>query len=150
MIHKKGNMLARIIPGDVYLVTTNSYIRNDGALVMGRGAAKQLALMYPILPLMLGRNILKSCGHLGEYNIDTLTNGSGITLGAFQVKFNFSDEADLDLIKRSCDELHRMACEDERVFHVNFPGIGNGRLKYNDVLPIVETLPDNVNVWTFA
>lgn len=149
MQHKFGNMLAGIVPGDVYLVTTNSFVRRDGALVMGRGAAKQLALLYPILPFQLGRRIQASCGHLGEYNIGVLTNGSGVSLGAFQVKFNFADEADLELIQRSADELHRIACEDGRVFHVNFPGIGNGRLSIDDVMPIVETLPDNVNVWRF-
>ena len=146
MIHKQGDMLAAIIPGDIYLVTTNSYIRKDGALVMGRGAAKQLAVMYPRLPYLLGDRI----EHLGEYNVGVLTDKStGLSLGAFQVKFNFADAADLDLIQRSADELHRLAVEDGRVFHVNFPGIGNGRLAYDDVLPIMEALPDNVCVWTF-
>lgn len=146
MIPKTGDMLASMIPGDIYLVTTNSYIRKDGALVMGRGAAKQLAGMYPRLPYLLGDRI----EHLGEYNIGVLTDKhSGLSLGAFQVKFNFADAADLDLITRSRDELHRLAVEDGRVFHVNFPGIGNGRLKYDDVFPIMQSLPDNVCVWTF-
>ena len=148
MIRKYGNMLANLVSGDIYLVTTNSYIRKDGALVMGRGAAKQLATMFPRLPYLLGNRIT----HLGEYNVGVLTqiNEPKLSLGAFQVKFNFADAADLDLITRSRDELHQLACEDGRVFHVNFPGIGNGRLAFDDVLPIMETLPDNVCVWTFC
>jgi len=146
MIYKYGDMLAGIIPGDIYLVTTNSYIRKDGALVMGRGAAKQLSVMYPRLPYLLGDRI----EHLGEYNVGVLTDtGSGLSLGAFQVKFNFSDEADLDLIQRSVDELHRVATEDGRVFHVNFPGIGNGRRAIEDIEPMLASLPDNVCVWRF-
>jgi len=148
MIHKTGDMLANLVSGDIYLVTTNSYIRKDGALVMGRGAAKQLATMFPRIPYLLGDRI----DHLGEYNVGVLTqtNEPFLSLGAFQVKFHFGDAADLELITRSRDELHKLACEDGRVFHVNFPGIGNGRLKYDDVLPIMEDLPDNVCVWTFA
>ncbi len=147
MIYKYGNMLATLTPGDIYLVTTNSYIRRDGALVMGRGAAKQLATMFPRLPYELGDRI----EHLGEYNIGVLTqtNGQRLSLGAFQVKFNFADEADLPLIRRSAAQLTRLAVEDGRVFHVNFPGIGNGRLSIDDVEPALSTLPDNVCVWRF-
>ena len=146
MINKYGDMLANIITGDIYLVTTNSYIRNDGALVMGRGAAKQLATLYPKIPYELGRRIQ----HLGEYNIGVITDKvSGLSLGAFQVKYHFGDAADLDLIKRSADELHKVACEDGRVFHVNFPGIGNGRVSFDSVYPLIERLPDNVCVWQF-
>ena len=148
MILKQGDMLANLVQGDIYLVTTNSYIRKDGALVMGRGAAKQLATMFPNLPFELGKRI----EHLGEYNVGVLTqtNDSKLSLGAFQVKYNFADAADLDLIGRSVDELHRLAVEDGRVFHVNFPGIGNGRLTYDSVLPLLASLPDNVCVWTFT
>jgi len=147
VILKQGDMLANLVQGDIYLVTTNSYIRKDGALVMGRGAAKQLATMFPNLPFELGKRI----EHLGEYNVGVLTqtNDSKLSLGAFQVKYNFADAADLDLIGRSVDELHRLAVEDGRVFHVNFPGIGNGRLTYDSVLPLLASLPDNVCVWTF-
>jgi hypothetical protein len=75
------------------LVTTNSYVRRDGALVMGRGAARTAALHWPRLPYELGKRI----EHLGEYNIGLLsqTNGKRLSLGAFQVKFNFADAADL-------------------------------------------------------
>lgn len=147
MIRKTGDMLATLTSGDIYLVTTNSYIRKDGALVMGRGAARQLASRFPTLPYELGKRIT----HLGEYNIGviTQTNDKQLSLGAFQVKYNFADAADLDLIQRSADQLHDLAVRDGRIFHVNFPGIGNGRLKYDDVLPIMQDLPDNVCVWTF-
>lgn len=149
MIYKYGDMLGHIVPGDVYLVTTNSYIRKDGALVMGRGAAKQLAMKNPIMPRIFGRICNERCGHLGEYRILTHTNGSGVCLGAFQVKYHFKDMADIELIKRSVDELIEVACTDGRIFHLNYPGIGNGRLDAFDVEPIISRLPDNVNVWRF-
>ena len=30
---------------------------------------------------------------------------------------------------------------------LNFPGIGNGKLLMEDVLPVIDCLGDNVNVW---
>lgn len=150
MIYKFGNMLETIRPGDIYLVTTNSYIRKDGALVMGRGAAKQLADKYPGLPYKLGDAIQRSCGHLGEYNTGVLTDkATNVSLGAFQVKYHFADEADLELIQRSVIELTQVAVQDGRIFHVNFPGIGNGRQALEHVEPLLGMLPDNVNVWRF-
>ena len=147
MILTKGDMLRSLSPEDVYLVTTNSYIRRDGALVMGRGAAKQLATRFPKLPYEFGKRIK----HLDEYNIGVLTDlNTKLNLGAFQVKYHFKDAADLALIERSVDELVSVAHErSERKFNVNFPGIGNGKLDYDQVLPLLERLPDNVYVWTF-
>ena len=152
MILTKGDMLRTLSLEETYLVTTNSYIRRDGALVMGRGAAKQLATRFPIrvfqkLPYEFGKRI----NHLGEYNIIVLTDpDTGLRLGAFQVKYHFKDAADLALIERSVDELASIAHErSERKFNVNFPGIGNGKLDYDQVLPLLERLPDNVYVWTF-
>lgn len=150
MQHKYGDMLADIRPGDIYLVTTNSFIRKDGAVVMGRGAAKQLAEMYPNIPYLFGKSIAADCGHLGEYNVGVLTDkGSNTSLGAFQVKFHFKDEADLELIQRSVNRLHTLACEDGRIFHLNYPGIGNGRRRISEVSYMLAELPDNVNVWRF-
>lgn len=147
MIFKFGNMFENMTPGDICLVTTNSYIRKDGALVMGRGAAKQAASMYPNLPFALGQHI----DHLGEYNVGIITDKqTGRHMGAFQVKYNFIDEADLKLIERSARCLHHLAVEDGRVFHVNYPGIGNGRVSIDDVEPLIKDLPDNVCVWRFS
>lgn len=145
-----GDMLECIVPGPVYLVTTNSFIKRDGCLVMGRGAAKQLALQKPILPKILGRLIANDCGHLGEYNVGIYTGGSQVSCGAFQVKYHWGDAADIELIKRSTDCLIELANSKPDVeFHLNYPGIGNGRLDIDLVEPIIDRLPDNVNVWRF-
>jgi len=32
---------------------------------------------------------------------------------------------------------------------LNFPGIGNGRLSPDQVLPLIKQLPDNVHVWRY-
>ena len=149
MQKKFGNMIDAIEPGNgVWLCTTNSYIRKDGALVMGRGCAKAMAEAFPGLPMMLGARI----EHLSEYNIGILEDEtSNIALGAFQVKYHFKQDADLGLIERSCSALWALAdLKPEREFHLNYPGIGNGRLKASDIEPLIQLLPDNVNVWQFA
>jgi hypothetical protein len=152
MIRNTGDMFSTV--GNygylhALLVTTNSYIRRDGALVMGRGAARTAALRWPGLPYELGKRI----EHLSEYNIGLLsqTNEPRFSIGAFQVKFNFADAADLDLIARSANELAKLATErhDWR-FDMNYPGIGNGRLSLAAVDPLLESLPDNVHIWTFT
>jgi hypothetical protein len=136
----QGDMWEEVGKADLILVTTNAAIRKDGALVMGRGAAAQAKEMFPQLPFELGRRLKQSGLIEKEYGI-TVTGIStqGTLLGAFQVKYHWRDEADLNLIRFSCRELARYAgpCPRERIV-VNYPGIGNGRLTRDDVEPILK------------
>lgn len=130
---------------DVLLVTTNAMVRKDGALVMGRGAALEATKLWPNLPYHLGRVIIVR----PEYGL--VVPGpivSGPRIGAFQVKHHWREEASPELILYSTLKLKAVATTfpDAR-FAVNFPGIGNGRLGREVVLPIIEKLPDNVDVW---
>lgn len=155
MIRETGDMFNMYGKTDNFLVTTNSYIRTDDALLMRRGAAFELAKRNPSIPYAFGRHIKQSCGDLSDYHCIILPqwdeNHKVVGVGAFQVKRHYSDLADLELIKRSTEHLTYLAVHvspHER-FDINYPGIGNGGLKHNDVQPIIETLPDNVHVWTF-
>lgn len=66
-------------------------------------------------------------------------------IGSFQVKTHYSNHAEDKIIRRSADILNRVALAKPHIqFHMNFPGIGYGNLKYKKVLKIVEILPDNV------
>ena len=138
-----GNMWSIFDLKEYFLVTTNSYIRKDGALVMGRGIAKQLADKIPSIPWDFADKIK----HLGNYGI-VVTAGR---IGAFQVKKHFANDAEFPLITSSTYDLHRWAESlPKRRFDLNFPGIGNGHLDYNEVLPLLQGLPDNVHIWTFT
>lgn len=137
----KGNMLD-IAPSNDHkiLVTTNSYIKKDGSLVMGRGAAKQLRDDVPGIDKQLGCRV----NHMTYYGIILLANG----YGAFQVKNHFKAEAELALIWESTRRLSTLCWYmPDTTFHINFPGIGNGKLERSKVLPYVDKLPDNVVVW---
>jgi hypothetical protein len=130
---------------DYILVTANSYINRYGELVMGRGAALELATKHPELPLEFGDLIRLGVGHLGEYNLlfeDTHT------YGIFQVKYHFRDNADIKLIERSTVKLTTVAqILNNQTFSVNLPGVGWGHLEVKDVIPLIDRLPNNVTVY---
>jgi len=145
MNHEQGDMWSVFDETDFFLVTTNSYIRQDGALVMGRGIAKQLANRFPHMPY----NFANQTTHLGTYGL-IIHLRDDTHLGAFQVKHHYSDAATLSLIQYSTNHLYNLANRlPSKRFDMNFPGIGNGRLPYDEVLPIIETLPNNVHIWTY-
>ena len=77
-------------------ITTNGFIKKDGRAVMGRGIAKQANEKYPGLDKLLGTKIRE----LGN-RVNLLT----ASLVSFPVKHNWWEEADIELIKRSCTEL---------------------------------------------
>ena len=129
----------------VYIFTGNAYVRKDGALVMGRGAAKQVRDMYPSVQYELGA-LIQSV-HTSPYGV-VFANSAGFPIGVFQVKEHFKQQADLTLIDYSCKMLTTIATQNNTlIYHMNYPGVGNGGLAEQYVQPLLETLPDNVVVY---
>ena len=129
---------------NVYLFTGNAIIKNNGAIVMGRGAAKQVRDSY--------KDIDKSFGAAIEHKPDSLlawvSFPNDMHLGWFKVKDHWRENAKIDIIKASTAVLTRIALKrPEIIFHMNYPGIGNGRLGLDQVAPILNTLPDNVRIY---
>lgn len=134
---------------DVYLFTGNSYVSSRGRLVMGRGAAravrdrwlhidKRLAQVVQQSP---DRNVLFT--HIGN---DPAIDKQFI--GWFKVKHYFRDAAEIAIINKSTKELTRIAKQNSHLrFHINYPGVGAGRLSVNEVDSIIQQLPDNVIVY---
>ncbi|MEW5985051.1 MAG: hypothetical protein AB1791_00290 [Chloroflexota bacterium] len=149
-VFQVGDMWSAYPMADLFLVTTNSTVRQDGALVMGRGIARQARDRFLGLDKALGQQILKTSGRLGEYSLLISPRWPEARLGAFQVKTLCSQPADLEMIQRSVLALQRW-CREHPEAHVclNFPGIGNGRLAREKVLPIVYQLPDKVTIWEY-
>ena len=117
---------------------------------MGRGIARQARDRFPGLDLALGRDIATVCGHLGHYHLLLSPRWPAAKLGAFQVKTHYARPASPALIRQSAIALLSW-CEEHpgAVVHLNYPGIGNGRLRRGDVLPIVARLPDQVAIWEY-
>lgn len=145
---RQGDMLKHLDECDYAFITTNAMVKKDGSLVMGRGIAQQIRDMYPGLDKAFGKRILDCNMHQKAYHVigqDMLPN-----VFAFQVKYSWWEEADLDLIKASTEMLGHTACKHmDQTFFLNYPGVGNGKLEIKDVAPIVEQLPDNVTIWSF-
>lgn len=151
MILKTGNMFNS--GADVIVVTGNSTVKRDGCLVMGRGAAWKASQLYPDCPRVFGMLIraYEKKDPLSPYCLLVHPNMSRPILALFQVKKFWGDGAELSIISESAGTLFLMAktmWKNKRIA-MNFPGIGWGRLKREDVLPIIQGLPDNVEVWEY-
>jgi hypothetical protein len=58
------------------------------------------------------------------------------------------EPADLGLISAAAQALaHGAAARPQRTFQVNAPGVGNGRLSWAAVEPLLQCLPSNVQVF---
>lgn len=157
MILHKGNMWDCFGKVDLFLVTTNPIVNAKGELVMGRGIALEAKKKFPILPKKFADRYKEACHIQGYddpmYPVNTGQGGlfMGQPVGWFMVKHHWAENARLDIIEHSVRELGGLAeSSPHRTYAVNFPGIGNGKLKREDVLPLLEVLPDNVHVWEYG
>ena len=143
---KTGDIWTSLENTDWLVITTNSYIKKDGTLVMGAGIAKQANDKYPIIKKIFGDDITRSCGHLGKYYILYWKK-----IVALQTKVHFKDKSDIELIKESINRLQLFINKNPSRSIVNmvFPGIGYGGLNQKDVYEYcLKNLPDNYIVWT--
>lgn len=149
MILERGNMWDVFGKTDLFLITTNPVVRKDGYAVMGAGIAKQAATKYPEIPKSFGQLLENSDDSRDKCGWICTLNGQAI--GYFMVKDHWANTARVDIIAESIDDLkswltsHKYSRVD-----LNFPGIGNGKLKREDVLPLLEQLPDSVHIWEYG
>lgn len=125
--------------GRYICITTNGSINKLGRAVMGRGVAREAAIRFPELPNQLGRTIQNYGNHTNvfpEYRVICLP-----------VKHQWHQTADMDLIKRSCQEmvqgLRMWGFKAEEEFALVRPGCGNGNLNWSDVKPMLEKILDD-------
>lgn len=149
MILEKGNMWDAFGSGGLFLLTTNPIVRKDGAVVMGRGIAKEAATRFPTLPYDFGKRLFLKRPGGRPWTVGEIGYYDGWCIGFFMVKDHWREPAKLEIIQESVNDLKASARGYTHV-NLNFPGIGNGKLKREDVLPIIEQLPDNVHVWEYG
>jgi len=132
-------------------VSTNHSISKSGALVMGRGAALQAKQRIPGIDLECGeaiRSFQQRCDGPYGFLVVRPPTDSKIGFGIFQVKYHWAEAAALELIWYSAEGLAKWAKDhSDCAIRMNFPGIGNGHLSRQEVLPIIQdVLPQNVAV----
>ena len=129
MREDKGNLWT--YPGvAVRVVTTNGVVKNNGALVMGRGCAQQLRDSMPGVDLMLGQHVRKN----GNVPCRIALPGRPFDIWTMPVKHKWDEPADIDLIRLSATKMMRLA----RTYGVGNvviprPGCGNGQLQWSTV-----------------
>lgn len=107
---------------------------------MGRGVALQAKQRWPQLPRILGESIQKSDNHVAYL----LWPDEALLLLSFPTKHHWRDDADLELIARSCGELIILA-DRLNLEHILLPrpGTGNGRLDWTQVRPVIAPILDD-------
>jgi predicted NAD-dependent protein-ADP-ribosyltransferase YbiA (DUF1768 family) len=139
-------------PGMI-VVTTNAIVQANGALVMGSGAALEAVVKIDGIAKECGEAVLKHGSRYGFIEVREPKPDEGSRgkrgFGILQTKFNYKERSDLSLVQYSLGKLaeYAQAHPDVKI-RVNFPGIGSGRLKREQVEPLLAGLPDNVTVCT--
>lgn len=132
MLEEKGELWDMHAANEWIAITTNGTIKKNGELVMGRGCAYEAKLLYPTMPKTLGDMISYS----GNKVYMNLLN----KIFSFPVKDHWWEKGNLKLIEKSAIELAAIMNSFpilKRVY-IPRPGCGNGKLKWEDVKPILE------------
>jgi hypothetical protein len=138
--HMAGEMFDH--PG-IHIVTSNSYISDDGTLVMSMGAGLALKTRYPDLPKIFGTMVKGFCGHLGSYGL-ILYGGNGI----IQTRRDIQGKMEPDLIKYGLKILYCVAGgSPSQIFHLAHPGLSLHDMSMPEIDRILEGLPGNVWIW---
>lgn len=117
-------------------ITTNSVIKANAHLIMGKGIALEASVKYPNLSFELGRLVK----HYGNNPFIMFNYG----LISFPTKHHWKDNSDINLIERSAKIISAFAkIYDIKSISLPRPGCGNGNLKWGDVAPILEKYFDD-------
>jgi hypothetical protein len=142
----KGDMMKLMTTGsyDAICILTNGFVKKDGACVMGRGIALSFKNLIPEIPYILGNGI-KAHGNrvllLGTYS----TAKEPIKIFSFPTKHRWDEDADLEVIKKSCHQMVEQADKRElKNILIGRMGAGNGRLNWEtQVKPVVSGILDS-------
>jgi len=138
MIEITGNVWDHWDIGEVICITTNGLVKKNGEAVMGAGVALEAKNRFPNLPRELGEKI-STYGNIPFY-------WEAYRLITFPVKHHWYNDADIELIKKSCHWLMNwLNSADHDVDFVVLvrPGCGNGKLDWGYVKAQIDPILDN-------
>lgn len=130
---------------EVYAFTANRTLDVHMRLVMGAGAALAVKNAFPQAPKLFGNSML--------INSDRLVTVHDIEpkrpLAAVTVKHHWRHPADPALIRDSFHALHDLATQFGWRVHCNYPGVGRGGLKFEEVEDILRplNLTENIHLY---
>lgn len=148
MILEKGDMWSVFPTTDIFMITTNPIIKNNGEVVMGRGIAKEARDRFPTLAKDFGDALKRLHPEIDDNSLGLIGIYDNKPIWWFMTKDHWFESATLDRIKNSVFHLrYGFMCLEGARIDLNFPGIGNGNLPREKVLPLLVELPDNIHVW---
>lgn len=147
---ERGNMWSVFHKTDCFMITTNPILRKDGAVVMGRGVALEAKTRYPQLPYDFGKILKELHPEIDQQYVGPIGLYDGTPIWFFMVKDHWQNQASLSIIEQSVFYLLFGFQWGNKRIDLNFPGIGNGGLPREQVLPLLINLPDNVHIWEYA
>jgi len=143
MNFKKGNLYTAESEAyyDLIGFTANSELNKNGELIMGAGNAKVVRDRYKDSAKIFGRMIK-------DKEVFHLKGSNKLGIFAFQTKIKWRDKSHITIIQEAAIKLKDFAIKNNNLkIALPFPGISNGGLKREDILPLLENLPDNIDIW---
>lgn len=132
-----------LVGKNIFMFTSNSTLNKRGSLVMGAGCAATVRDTYNGIDELFGQEI----EHLSQFNISFI-KWKGQWLGAFQTKLNWREPSPISLVKNSINKLERVSeARPNWVFHLPCPAVNHGGRSVEQILPLLEKLPDNVIIY---
>lgn len=149
-MHEIKGDLFKVADAEIIGVTTNGIVNKYGKLVMGRGVALQFSDRYPWLPEVLGTHVRRHGNTPWLSYPNELYNHVHPLILSFPTKEHWRDNASINLIEASAFHIIRMLKHIELHDGVTFskiviprPGVGLGRLKWEDVKEVLEKYLDD-------
>ena len=125
------------------VIPTNGIVTKAGKLVMGAGLALEARERFPGLDTVLG-SLVKRHGNVPVIVVGLGLGATSYRIATFPTKHRWSDiYADLDLIERSADHLCQLWEGKEQLIYLPMVGCGYGRLRWEEVRPILEKRLDD-------
>lgn len=146
-----GDVFSAVGVVDWLLIPTNAVVKYSGELVMGAGVAKLARDRYPGLALDLGSQLAqRGYGHYGVLISNIQDHGTYI--GAFQSKLHWQEPSDAALIWSSLEKLADCLRDSPEPLYVAMPipGIGLGGLPREEVMGMLELMPDTLWVYDLS
>lgn len=153
---------------DAICFTSNGIIKKNGELVMGAGVAKAFKNNWPELPQIFGYKVRAGCGcclsngnrvHITYPNSSYTKKLRGPkapdAIISFPTKHHWRDKSDLNLIKKSAEQLVEKTNSREdpykwKKIFLPAPGCSNGGLDFEkEVRPVLEPILDDRFTITF-
>lgn len=136
-----GDMQTVFDQVDHYIVCTSSNLKNkSNELIMLNGLGGELAKKYPNMPLAIGTWIKENHGDCGVYGLRCASK-----VGVFQNKILERHGNNLGTISFSAKMLKALAeANPNKVYALEAPNSGDPWFMVEGIL---QTLPDNVQVW---